>query len=77
MTLSAQVLDGRGVQCPSGDIQRDLQALRHMDGLHLALLDDEERAAFARLRTAGLAQVEYRGAAGFLGIGRLRLAPAA
>lgn len=59
----------------SADLAADAQALRYMEGLHLAILDKNERAAFLRLQAAGLAQAEYRGASGYLGIGRLRLVP--
>jgi hypothetical protein len=56
---------------------RDAETLRGLDGLHLALLDDEEKQAFQRLQDAGMARREYSGAAGLLGIARLRLVPAA
>lgn len=51
----------------------DLKTLQSLDGLHYGLLTDEEKLAFLRLKSLGQATVEYSGAAGLLGISRIRL----
>lgn len=56
-------------------LERDMDELRALNGLHIGQLTLSEMEAFGRLRRAGLAECEYSGAAGFLGLGRLRLTP--
>ena len=54
-------------------IQDDLDVLRSLNGLHMGLLDEKEMDSFERLRQAGMAQRDYSGPSGFLGLARLRL----
>lgn len=57
-------------------LAEDAELIRSLDGLHVGLLTEEEQQAFNRLVLAGMAKREYSGAAGFLGIARVRIVDA-
>ena len=54
----------------------DADRLRPLDGLHVGLLDESELDALSRLSEAGLAHRSYEGAAGLLGLPKVRLSAA-
>lgn len=51
--------------------------LSHIDGLFVGMLDEEEQAELQRLVAAGKASIAYEGAAGFLGLGKVRVVSSA
>ena len=54
-------------------IQRDLELLNGLNGVHVGLLTPEEQAALNRLVKLGLARRGYSGVAGTLGVARVVL----
>lgn len=53
--------------------EADLDYVRPVVGMHVGLLIPQELAAFERLVAAGKARRSYEGAAGFLGLAKVRL----
>lgn len=57
--------------------QADIATIGPLEGLHVGLLTTSELEALCRLVRAGLADRVYEGAAGFLGLPKVRLDRAA
>lgn len=57
------------------DYSSDIELVRPLDGLHVGQLTIPELEALGRLVRAGLADREYSGAPGFLGLPRVRMMP--
>jgi hypothetical protein len=55
--------------------ESDLALVAPLDGLHLGSLTATELSALSRLVVAGLADRDYSGPGGFLGLGKVRMLP--
>lgn len=55
------------------EIDADLALITPLDGLHVGQLTLTEMEALSRLVVAGLADRDYSGAAGFLGLPKVRM----
>lgn len=51
----------------------DLDEVRRLEGLHVGLLRPDELAAFERCVERGEARRAYEGAAGFMGLAKVRV----
>lgn len=54
--------------------REDEHFMSRVEGLHVGLLTDDERAELRDLERRGVARVTYEGAAGLMGVGRVRRA---
>ena len=52
--------------------EADIEHIARLDGMHVGLLDEGERAAFERLCEAGVAFRSYEGGSGFMGLAKVR-----
>lgn len=55
------------------DVVCDLALIQPLNGLYIGQLTLTEMEAFSRLRRMGLADTEYSGGSGFLGLGKIKL----
>jgi hypothetical protein len=56
----------------TAELDADLDSIAPLDGIHVGMLTVPELEALTRLVHAGLAEREYSGVAGFMGLPRVR-----
>jgi hypothetical protein len=56
---------------PVRSLEEDCDLIRPLDGLHIGMLTTTELSALSRLVVAGLADRDYSGPGGMLGLGKV------